>query len=89
MLLKKDTLLRLEDIISPLIKSIHPPETSLFSINLNAENGENLLHKAEKQLILQALNISDGNVSRASQLLGIPRTTLNFYITRYKIKEES
>ncbi len=86
-LLKKDTTLCLEDIINPVTRSIHPPETSHFLLNLNIENGKNLLHEAERQLIFQALHMTGNNISRAAQLLGIPRTTLNFYITRFGIKE--
>jgi len=48
-------------------------------------NGENALEKANKSLITQALQLTNHNKSRAAQLLGIPRTTLHFYVDKYGI----
>lgn len=56
---------------------------AFFSINLNPEKGANLLQESQKQLILQALEKSNQNRSSAARLLGIPRTSLNFYIKKF------
>ncbi len=90
-LLKKDTILNLKDLTDQAKKSkkfeMDDREDSMFSLNLNVRKGKNLLHEAEKQIISQALELAKNNITRASQILGIPRTTLNFYIKKYQINK--
>jgi len=56
-----------------------------FHISLNPDENTNLLHQAQKQLIERALSLSNHNRTRAAKLLGIPRTSLNFYIQKFGI----
>ena len=56
-----------------------------FNLNLNAKSGINILQEGNKQLIKQALEIAKNNVTQASKILGIPRTTLTFYLKKYNI----
>ncbi|NOX88876.1 MAG: sigma-54-dependent Fis family transcriptional regulator [Calditrichaeota bacterium] len=79
---------------SEILKAFNPfsitsreNEPSFFSLALSPEAGTNLLHHAQKELIAQALEKTKGNRSSAARLLGIPRTTLNFYIEKFKILE--
>ncbi|MGM0602012.1 MAG: sigma-54 dependent transcriptional regulator PrdR [Bacillota bacterium] len=46
---------------------------------------KNAVEEYESSLIKQALNISDGNIRRAAELLKIPRTTLHSKINKYNI----
>ncbi len=69
--------------LTPYNNGVHNINQSFFSINLNPEKGANLLHESQKQLILQALEKSNQNRSSAARLLGIPRTSLNFYIKKF------
>lgn len=82
MLLKKGDTLTLEDLLpngkqSP--KQVADRQ-SAFNIHLTPGNGANLLKEAQKQLIQQALALTNGNRSKAARLLGIPRTSLTFYL---------
>ncbi|GAB4377329.1 MAG: sigma-54 dependent transcriptional regulator [Calditrichia bacterium] len=90
MLLKKDSVLRIEDFKGPDFNGTASPtgafdSPNLFSFSLNPRNGENVLHTAQRHLILQALQITNQNRSQAAKLLGIPRTTLNFYLQKFKL----
>jgi DNA-binding NtrC family response regulator len=58
-----------------------------FNLNLMPENGKNLIQKAQKELVRQALKKTKGNRSSAARLLGIPRTTLNFYLEKFEITD--
>ena len=83
MLLIKKNVLDLED-----IKDNHTNTSdneSEFNVNLNPVNGINLLQEGSKQLILLALDHANNNISKTAKLLGIPRTTLNFYLKKYNI----
>ncbi len=57
-----------------------------FNLNLIPQNGTNLIQQAQMELVKQALQKTEGNRSSAARLLGIPRTTLNFYIEKFNIK---
>lgn len=48
---------------------------------------ENILEAVEKKVINEALSKSMGNKTKASKLLGIPRSTLYFKMEKYKIEE--
>ncbi len=56
-----------------------------FNLNLIPQEGTNLIQKAQTELVRQALQKTNGNRSSAARLLGIPRTTLNFYIEKFGI----
>jgi aerobic-type carbon monoxide dehydrogenase small subunit (CoxS/CutS family) len=45
--------------------------------------------RAERQAIRQAMSITDGNVSRAAELLGVTRPTLYDLMEKYGIRETS
>lgn len=54
----------------------------------HAENHGSLterLEAFEKRLIVEAINASHGNVSAASSLLGVNRTTLNYKVKKYHL----
>ncbi len=65
------------------------PDTihDIHGITLHSE-GLNLqrLEEIEKQMILKALDQAAGNKTRAAELLGITRTSLNRRITKYSMK---
>ena len=90
MLLKTDSVLRLQDFIG----TVPVPggnnaraDNSMFNIHLNPCQGTNLLQQAQKLIISRALEISGNNRSKAARLLGIPRTSLNFYIQKMESNE--
>lgn len=90
MLLKKNSELSLKDFISldDLKKAGHRDSrpAAMFNFTLNPEDNKNLLHEVQKELIEQALILSEQNKSRAAQILGIPRTSLNSCIKRFMTK---
>ena len=79
--------LRYEDIFcTDFVKSqekINPTDAT-FKIQLNPQLNANLLHEAQMQIIEQALALTGQNRSQAAKILGVPRTSLNFYIKRYQ-----
>jgi len=83
MLLKNDSVLQLQDLINNVPHLDSTNQASMFTIHLNPDEKTNLLQEAHKQMISQALKISSNNQSKAAKLLGIPRTTLNFYMQKY------
>ncbi len=89
MLLNRSGILKMEDLsLNPIdLRCPEPPEDhAQFKVLLNPAQGENLLQQAQRQLIEQALEMTGNNRSRAARLLGIPRTSLNFYIQKYGLK---
>ena len=88
-LLKKGHTLELKDFTG--IRNITSAQNQMansneqFQIRLNPDENKNLLHQAQKQLIERALSLSNHNRTRAAKLLGIPRTSLNFYIQKFGI----
>ena len=52
--------------------------TKLPGSNMEKMNLNEFLKETEKAVILEALKSSDGNISRASEKLGIPRQTLHY-----------
>jgi DNA-binding NtrC family response regulator len=60
---------------------------SYFTISIDPSEGDNLLHVANKKLIMAALEKTNFNISQAAKILGIPRTTLNFYLQKFKIQK--
>ena len=61
------------------------PNDVTFKVQLNQQPDTNLLHEAQMQIIEQALELTGQNRSRAAKILGIPRTSLQFYIKRYQM----
>ncbi|MBC8174730.1 MAG: sigma-54-dependent Fis family transcriptional regulator [Candidatus Marinimicrobia bacterium] len=87
-LLTKRKTLMLEDIFSSdFTKSSGTtyPNDVTFKVQLNQQPDTNLLHEAQMQIIEQALELTGQNRSRAAKILGIPRTSLQFYIKRYQM----
>lgn len=64
-------------------KNDTPLETGLI---LNFPDGGISIDQVEKQLILKALEKSNGNQTKASNLLGITRSALLYRAQKYKIK---
>ncbi len=52
-----------------------------FPVSLNKK-----ISKTEKEMITKALNRSNGNITKAGNLLKIPRQTLNYKIKKYNIE---
>lgn len=85
-LLIKNEILHLDDthkIDSALIQQLTEVQSKTFNVNLDPQPESNLLHIAQKQLIDQALELTKYNHTKAAKMLGIPRTSLNYYIKRY------
>lgn len=57
-----------------------------IDFNLGEFNYNDKINKFEKKIITQALDACDGNITRASKLLGIKRTTLQYKINKMDIK---
>lgn len=68
--------------IKPLLDTSEAEENIILGIALNIKDE---FQAAEIRLIRIALGQTKGNVSRASYLLGIRRTTLHEKIKRYSI----
>jgi DNA-binding NtrC family response regulator len=84
MLLKYDDTLTLEDFVDTA-QDRGLDQVTLFNLNLLPTDGTNLLHEAQRQVITQALKLTNNNRSKAARLVGIPRTTLNYYIKRFEL----
>jgi len=86
MILKKNSVIDEDDLChiqNQLLITTSDSQDSPFCITLGS--GKNLLHETQKILIERALNISNNNKTKAAQLLGIARTSLQFYIEKFKI----
>ncbi len=66
--------------------SIDSPLNFPFCIKLGS--GTNVLHEIQSLIIQHALTVTNNNKTKAAKLLGIPRTSLQFYIDKYKIDKE-
>jgi len=71
------------EIDSALLQQLTEVQSKTFNINLDPKPDSNLLRIAQKQLIDQALELTKYNHTKAAKLLGIRRTSLNYYIKRY------
>ncbi|MFZ4399133.1 MAG: sigma-54-dependent transcriptional regulator [Bacteroidales bacterium] len=60
-------------------------EAKLLPFDINIPNDGFTLYEIEKQLIKQALQKTDFNQTRASELLGISRDTLRYKVKKYKL----
>jgi DNA-binding NtrC family response regulator len=66
--------------------SHHAVGTPASGLNFDFERG---IHKAtdvEKELIMQALRFTKGNVSRAAKLIGMQRSSMRYRIDRYGLE---
>ncbi|OQX95183.1 hypothetical protein B6I21_06745 [candidate division KSB1 bacterium 4572_119] len=63
------------------------PMTFPFCVNLGS--GKNLLHEVQTAIISHTLKIANNNKTKAAQFLGIPRTSLQFYIDKYEILKDN
>jgi arginine utilization regulatory protein len=59
--------------------------TDKISEDTGSYNLLEVLGNTEKNLIIKALRASNGNRTKASKLLGIPRQTLKYKIDKYNI----
>lgn len=56
------------------------------SLVFDFENGPHLAEEVERELIMQALRHTHGNVSRAAKLIGMQRSSLRYRIDRYSLE---
>lgn len=92
MLLKKDNTLRLGDFTVPFNKfqKTHKSKDSYdLNFRLNFKDNGNILHEAQKLVIMQTLELTNNNISNAAKLLGLPRTSLNSCMKRFGIEAET
>ncbi len=87
MILKKGDYVKLEDLNQYHSAVSLKNADSAFRIQLEPRKGNNLLHEVQKELIIQALKMVNFNISRAAELLGIPRTSLTSCIQRFDIRK--
>ena len=89
MILKKNESIEAEDlsISNPVMQA--GKEDSIFQVSLQPADGLNLLHEAQKEIITQALKMVNHNISRAAELVGIPRTSLTSCMKRFNIQKET
>lgn len=52
------------------------------NLNIDLKDATNALREANNQLIQKVLDMTSGNKTRAARLLGIPRGTLRYHLTR-------
>jgi len=86
-LLQKGDILQIGDSVKinkEQIEKLTECGSTTFTLHLDPQPNENVLHIAQKQLIDQALELTKHNRTKAAKMLGIPRTSLNYYIKRYE-----
>ncbi len=86
MLLKKDRILRLKDFLDHTIPRLKGSGDTQILISVDYEKKVNMLHEIQKKLILHSLEITDNNISKAAEFLGIPRTSLSSCLDRFGIR---
>ncbi len=59
-----------------------------FPFCVNLGSGKNLLHEVQTSIIKHTLKVTNNNKTKAAQLLGIPRTSLQFYVDKFEIVKE-
>ncbi len=80
------TVKQLEDLLTRLKADIEALEKAE---GLTLDQGFDItaeLRRYENSLIQNALRVSGGNQRKAAELLGIPHTTLNSKVKRYRIR---
>jgi len=81
MLLTNDDIIGLENFETVRIPSLENSFNIYVKLNTNL-NG-NVLHRTSYEVIRKTLELSKNNKSQAASLLGIPRSTLRFYLQKY------
>ncbi len=88
--LNKNSEVRLENVYEVLPRA-DAGQTQLCPQIANAEKSEPdkivTLEAAEKELIIKALKICNGNKSKAASMLAVSRSTLNRKVSRYELDE--
>jgi sigma-54 dependent transcriptional regulator, acetoin dehydrogenase operon transcriptional activator AcoR len=82
LLLSKENIIKIDD-IPESVKCFKTYNLSIEQI----EKKDNFLVDIEKEVILKALKEAKGNISKASKVLGIDRSTLYRKIEKYKISK--
>ena len=82
LLLSKENIIKIDD----MPESVKCFKTHNLSIE-QIEKKDNFLVDIEKEVILKALKEAKGNISKASRVLGIDRSTLYRKIEKYKISK--
>jgi transcriptional regulator with GAF, ATPase, and Fis domain len=62
-----------------------PPSTTPNGVVFDFEKGVHTADEVEKALLMQALDYTKGNVSRAAKLIGMQRSSLRYRIERYNL----
>ncbi len=78
-----------EDIISTILKIDSPLTHKNIETTNNAIKDRKTLEEIEKDLIIEALNKTGWNMSKASRILGITYRTLQYRLGKYGIKKPS
>jgi DNA-binding NtrC family response regulator len=64
----------------------HPPPAPVPGhLVFDFVNGPHLAEEVERELVMQALRHTQGNVSRAAKLIGMQRSSLRYRIERYQL----
>lgn len=89
MILKKDSTINENDLCQ---LQVHDQNISGGPLNfpfcVNLGSGNNLLHEVQTSVIKHTLKMTNNNKTKAAQLLGIPRTSLQFYIDKFEIEKD-
>ena len=84
-LLSTKELIDVED-LAPLLGPPRPSgHDALCCVEIRLGQGENVLQQAQAQLVKHAWQRSEKNQTLAARLLGIPRTTLQHYLQKYRL----
>ena len=75
-----------EDIVISDVKKERTPIHGNFK--LGGENMDEYLFKIEKSILIEALESQRWNISKAAELLGLKRQTLQHKIKKFKLKSE-
>ncbi len=67
--------------------SVRPAPPSNGTLRFDFESGEHTAEAVERMLIMQALEETRGNVSRAAKLIGMQRSSFRYRIERYRLEE--
>jgi DNA-binding protein Fis len=87
--IRQDTLQGPEKSISAMIREalLHSREKKMVSSSSSLKEGLDL-DELNRSLLIQALQICEGNKTRAAKLLGISRPTAVYRINRYGLNKE-
>jgi two-component system response regulator PilR (NtrC family) len=66
----------------------HVPAGVPGELVFNFESGPHTAEEVERMLMLQALEHTRGNVSKAARLIGMQRSSFRYRIERYSLEEQ-